>query len=228
LERPTRSPPERAIPGENPDAHDIIRPRLNYFFISILIGSVGLGIWSLLSFVFSRDVPEFRSLFFSGVANLLFFFLLYIALASHLERPTKRAPVRDPSIISNGALAVFDLPSIFYFAVAITVGMLLLNILANGFINALNRLESIKSASFTAEGYRDIQIYFGGVLGLGGLAFLCLYSFHLGYIRPTVSLVSVFIGVALPIFLQGLLYVSLGFFLDYQIFKILTVTPPEV
>ena len=62
--------------------------------------------------------------------------------------------------------APFSLAVVIYVAAATMLVILVLNLFTEGFTNSLLRMQSLNAIAFTAEGYRDIQIYAGGMVGI--------------------------------------------------------------
>jgi hypothetical protein len=122
---------------------------------------------------------ESKSLFFGGLTNFLF----YVAGIATQFFPqfigvTRRAgSSSNPASVFRISHKFIDLGSMLYIAIFLTLGMLLANIFAKGFTSALHRLEAMKFASFTLEGFRHTQIHFGGFLAAGSRLFILLFGF---------------------------------------------------
>jgi hypothetical protein len=135
-------------------------------------------------------------------------------------------PARAPVAGTQGA--AFSVAVVVEVACATTLALLVMNVCAGGFTNALERMKSLASISFTAEGYRDTQMYFGGAIGVLCLSGTMICGFYLDSARPYATYLSVVSGVLLSLGIQSLLYWLFGMFANYQFLRIVRVTTPEV
>ena len=89
-------------------------------------------------------------------------------------------------------------------------------------------MKALGSLVFTPEGYRDAQVYFGGMIGFLCLFSVMVYGLYLGAVRPYASYLSILAGVALSLGMQALLYWLFGMFSNYQVLRIVRVNSPEI
>ena len=129
---------------------------LGILVINIFVGVLFVLIWGVLSYVASSET-EFKSFFFGGLANFVFF--IGGVLASYLSSLIKpvASPATQPVAQKNGFSVMVSL----YVAIATICANDLTNIFSERFTNSLGRLERLGTISFQPDGYRDIQIYAG-------------------------------------------------------------------
>lgn len=195
--------------------------------VSFLVGILFVVIWGILSYVASNGT-EFKSFFLGGLANFVFFMGGYIS--SYLQQFTDTRIDENNTVlveIANVKPATTVAVAI-YVSISVLIAILILNVFHQGFCNSLARMEKIKSISFTSDGYRDIQIYAGGLIAILCGACILIYGLYLGSVRHNATYFSVLFGVSLSFGILGLLYVIFGAFFNYQIFNVLNVSAPEV
>ena len=193
--------------------------------ISLFVGAIFVVIWGIISYIVTRQ-GEFKGVFLGGMANFLFFFggVLAPYIAGLIHAPAGPAPA--PVAGTQGA--AFSVVVVIEVACATTLAVLVMNACAGGFTNALERMKSLGSVSFTAQGYRDTQMYFGGAIGVLCLSAAMIYGFYVGSVRPYATYLSVVSGVLVSLGVQSLLYWLFGMFANYQFLRIVRVTTPEV
>ena len=195
--------------------------------INVGVGLVFVLLWGLLSYVASSEA-EFKSYFFGGLANFVFFvggcvaaYLSSVSASKDFPQPT------HPVVAIPGAYAL-DAVGAVYVGLATTFVLLLINLFQEGNNRSLEKLRSLRTVDFTPDGYRDLQLFLGGSVAiLGGLCGLA-YGLYLGSVRPGMGFATVLVGVGLPLGVYAILYVTFGLLFDLQIFQVLKVTSPEV
>lgn len=194
--------------------------------ISLAVGIVFVFVWGIFSYIASSG-GEFKSFFVGGLANFVFFFggIVSTYLAA---KGTQELSVAAIPLLSSEHNGGFSVVVALYIAGATTFAFLTMNLFSDAFTNSLGRMKALGSLVFTPEGYRDAQVYFGGMIGFLCLFSVMVYGLYLGAVRPYASYLSILAGVALSLGMQALLYWLFGMFSNYQVLRIVRVNSPEI
>ena len=199
---------------------------LTSVLISLAVGILFVFVWGIFSYIASSG-GEFKSYFIGGLANFLFFFggVVSTDLAA---RGTQEPSVTAIPLASSEHNSGFSVLVALYIAGATTLAFLVMNLFSDAFTNSLERMRALGSLVFTQEGYRDAQVYFGGMIGFICLFLVIVYGLYLGAVRPYASYLSILAGVALSLGMQALLYWLFGMFSNYQVLRLVRVNSPEI
>ncbi len=199
---------------------------LTSVLISLAVGILFVFVWGIFSYIASSG-GEFKSYFIGGLANFLFFFggVVSTYLAA---RGTQEPSVTAIPLASSEHNSGFSVLVALYIAGATTLAFLVMNLFSDAFTNSLERMRALGSLVFTQEGYRDAQVYFGGMIGFICLFLVIVYGLYLGAVRPYASYLSILAGVALSLGMQALLYWLFGMFSNYQVLRLVRVNSPEI
>jgi hypothetical protein len=200
---------------------------LSSVLISLAVGILFVFLWGIFSYIASSG-GEFKGFFVGGLANFVFFVggivSTYLATRGTQEPTSVAAIPLSPSALKGESSVVVAL----YIAAATTLAFLVMNTFLDAFTDGLKRMKALGSLVFTEEGYRDAQVYFGGMIGFLCLFFVMAYGLYLGAVRPYASYLSVLAGVVLSLGMQTLLYWLFGMFSNYQVLRLVRVNSPEI